>query len=108
MAISDSVSAPSSIKKVNEGMRLCLLHFNSWTASHVRRNGNMVARQLAKHAKLVDDCTVWVEDTPFVSKQVLMDVIVEVGRVWLELPSPIILLNQIQAEIGRASCRERV
>ena len=35
----------------------------------------MVARQLAKHAKLVDDCTVWVEDTPFVSKQVLMDVI---------------------------------
>ena len=75
MAISDSVSAPSSIKKVNEGMRLCLLHFNSWTASHVGRNGNMVARQLAKHAKLVDDYTVWVEDTPFVSKQVLMDVI---------------------------------
>ena len=43
MAISDSASAPSSIKKVIEGMRLCLLHFNSWTASHVGRNGNMVA-----------------------------------------------------------------
>ena len=26
--------------------------------------------------------------------------IVEVGRVWLELPSPIILLNQIQAVLG--------
>ena len=25
---------------------------------------------------------------------------VEVGRVWLELPSPIILLNQIQAVLG--------
>ena len=25
---------------------------------------------------------------------------VEVGRVWLELPSPIILLNQIQAVFG--------
>ena len=29
MAISDSISAPSSIKKVIEGMHLCLLHFNS-------------------------------------------------------------------------------
>ena len=28
------------------------------------------------------------------------DVNVEVGRVWLELPSPIILLNQIQAVLG--------
>ena len=27
-------------------------------------------------------------------------VVVEVGRVWLELPSPIILLNQIQAVLG--------
>ena len=27
-------------------------------------------------------------------------VLVEVGRVWLELPSPIILLNQIQAVLG--------
>ena len=26
--------------------------------------------------------------------------IVEVGRVWLELPSPIILLSQIQAVLG--------
>ena len=26
--------------------------------------------------------------------------LVEVGRVWLELPSPIILLNQIQAVLG--------
>ena len=25
---------------------------------------------------------------------------VEMGRVWLELPSPIILLNQIQAVLG--------
>ena len=25
---------------------------------------------------------------------------VEVGRVWLELPNPIILLNQIQAVLG--------
>ncbi|XP_050290607.1 uncharacterized protein LOC126728897 [Quercus robur] len=76
MAISDSSSAPSSIKKVIEGMRLCLLHFNYWTASHVGRNGNMVAHQLAKHALFEDECTVWVEDTPlFVSNQVLMDVI---------------------------------
>ena len=76
MAISDSTSAPSSIKKVIEGMRLCLLHFNYWTASHVGRNGNMVAHHLAKQALFEDDCTVWVEDTPhFVSQQVLMDVI---------------------------------
>ena len=75
MAISDTVSAPSLIRKVIEEMRLWLLQFNSWTASHVGRNGNMVAHQLAKHAKFEDEC-VWVEDTPsFVSKQVLMDVI---------------------------------
>ena len=61
--------------KVIEEMRLWLLQFNSWTTSHVGRNGNMVAHQLAKHAKFEDEC-VWVEDTPtFVSKQVLMDVI---------------------------------
>ena len=61
--------------KVIEEMRLWLLQFNSWTASHVGRNGNMVAQQLAKHAKFEDEC-VWVEDTPpFVSTQVLMDVI---------------------------------
>ena len=28
------------------------------------------------------------------------EVVVEVGRVWLELPSPIILLNQIQTVLG--------
>ena len=37
--------------------------------------------------------------------QILIDIVqelasVEVGRVWLELPSPIILLNQIQAVLG--------
>ena len=30
----------------------------------------------------------------------LVIVTVEVGRVWLELPSPIILINQIQAVLG--------
>ncbi|KAK9993954.1 hypothetical protein SO802_023657 [Lithocarpus litseifolius] len=72
MAISDTGSAPSSICKLIEGMRLWLLQFKSWTVSHIgsRRNGNMVAHQLAKHAKFEDECTVWVEDTPaIVSKQ---------------------------------------
>ena len=37
--------------------------------------------------------------------QILIDIVqeltsVEVGRVWLELPSSIILLNQIQAVLG--------
>ena len=34
------------------------------------------------------------------TKVILSVSCVEVGRVWLELPSPIILLNQIQAILG--------
>ena len=74
-AFTDAGPPPSLISKVIEGANLWLQHFQSWEASHVGRNGNMAAHLLAKYAKCVDDCIIWVEDTPpIVSKQVLKDV----------------------------------
>ena len=56
----------SSIRKVIEGIEWSLRQFSSWKAVHTRRGYNRAAHILAKNAKGLDDCIVWVEDTPLV------------------------------------------
>ena len=63
-AFTDAGPPPSSISKVFEGANSRLQHFQSWEVSHVGRDGNMAAHILAKYAKCVDECFIWVEDTP--------------------------------------------
>ena len=76
MAFAGSDPGPSSIQKVVEGAKLWLGSFNSWNATHVRRQSNMVAHLLAREAINVNDCVIWVEDTPSViANQIHMDVI---------------------------------
>ena len=51
---------------VIEGIEMSLRQFRSWKAVHIRRGSNRAAHILAKLARGVDDCIVWVEDTPLV------------------------------------------
>lgn len=67
---------PSSIQKVVEGTKLELRCFDAWEVSHTRRGGNSAAHLLARHAKDVDECVIWVEDTPpMIDEQVQYGVI---------------------------------
>ena len=64
------------IHKVVEGSQRCLSHFKTWRAEHVRRNNNRAAHLLARNALFVDDCVIWVEDTPpVIELQIQNDVI---------------------------------
>ena len=66
----------SSIRKVIEGIEWSLRQFSAWKVVHTRRGCNKAAHILAKNAKGLDDCIVWVEDTPLVIKdQIQCDVI---------------------------------
>ena len=56
----------SFIRKVTQGIEMSLRQFRSWKANHISRGSNRVAHILAKHARGVDDCIVWIEDTPLV------------------------------------------
>ena len=49
--------------------------FRAWKSSFTRREGNKAAHQLAKYAKHISDCIIWVEDTPpIIASQILDDV----------------------------------
>ena len=65
----------SCVQKVIEGTRLGLHWFATWEVSHTHRGCNVAAHILARHAKVVRDCDIWVEDTPpMIVDQVLNDV----------------------------------
>ena len=53
----------SCVRKVTEGTRLGLHWFTAWEMSHTRRGCNTAAHFLARHAKFVHDCVIWVENT---------------------------------------------
>ena len=56
--------SPSFISLVVDGIREGLKVFNAWEVSHIRRSGNKAAHILARQAKFLNDCNIWVEDTP--------------------------------------------
>ena len=65
----------SSIRKVVEGILVDLRKFNSWDVNHTRRSGNNAAHILARQAKCLNMCNIWVEDTPpSIAYQVQSDV----------------------------------
>ena len=60
----------SSVQKVIEGTRLGLRWF-----AHTRRGCNTAAHIMARHAKFVNECDIWMEDIPpMIVDQVLNDV----------------------------------
>ena len=45
-------------------MKIYSSHFQRVLYSHVKRNNNSVAHNLARHAISIPDCQVWMEDVP--------------------------------------------
>ncbi|KAK9986859.1 hypothetical protein SO802_031810 [Lithocarpus litseifolius] len=65
----------SSVQKVIKGTKLGLSWFVVWEVSYTRRGCNSVAYILARHDKFVHECDIWVEDTPpMIVDQVVNDV----------------------------------
>lgn len=51
----------SSIHKVIEGTKMELHGFDIWEVNHIYRAKNSAAHIMAKHAKFISDCCIWVE-----------------------------------------------
>ena len=67
--------SPSSIRKIIEGIMLGLRCFKAWEVSHTRRSGNCAAHIMARQAKFLNKCNIWVEETPpMIADQIQSDV----------------------------------
>ena len=65
----------SSIHKVIEGTKMGLICFDSWEMKYINKKSNYVAHLIARYAKFITDCRIWVENTPpVIANQVLLDV----------------------------------
>lgn len=65
----------NSIQKVIEGIKEGLKCFKAWEVTHTRRSRNTTARIMARNAKFLNDCNIWVEDTPpIIANQIQRDV----------------------------------
>ena len=65
----------NSVQKVIEGTRLGLRWFAAWEVAHTRRGYNTAAHIMARYAKFVNECDIWMEDIPpMIVDQVLNDV----------------------------------
>ena len=74
-ALQNPKTCPWPIQKVVEGAMLSSSCFKVWIASHVGRNGNEAVHLMAKMAKSLLDCKIWVDDTlPIIADQALQDV----------------------------------
>ena len=71
------VDAPATpILKIVEGARNYLQMFCSWKAVHTNRRNNTAVHLLAREPKNVNDCVIWVKDSPpCIENQILNDVI---------------------------------
>lgn len=75
-ALECETPAPISIQQVITRAKMWLPTFTSWETSFTWRNNNVAAHLMAKHAKDVIDCMIWVEDTsPIIIPQILSDVL---------------------------------
>ncbi|XVF13195.1 hypothetical protein REPUB_Repub08aG0187200 [Reevesia pubescens] len=63
-AVNSSSTNNSITGWIVESIKVLAQSFHLFKLNHVRRNGNVVAHSLAKHAKEVDDYEAWMEDTP--------------------------------------------
>ncbi|XP_075669695.1 uncharacterized protein LOC142639391 [Castanea sativa] len=63
-ALSGHTSPPSSIQHIIAGAQLWASSFSAWKSTHVRRNCNQAAHLMARNAKSIFECIIWVEDTP--------------------------------------------
>ena len=54
---------PTSIQMIKTGARQWRQIVHDWKISYVRRTGNYATHLMARNAKLISDCIVWVEDT---------------------------------------------
>ena len=66
---------PSSIASVVQGMLDMSGDFRSVRYSHIRRQGNVLAHILAKHASGITDYIAWIEEDPcYIAQALIHDV----------------------------------
>ena len=74
-AIANHDSGPIQVQNLIAGIKSWESKFRVWQSSFTRRDRNKVAHQMAKYAKHIFDCIIWVEDTPpIIASQILHDV----------------------------------
>ena len=74
-AIASQDPGPIQIQQLVTSIKSWVPKFRAWKTSCTRREGNKAAHLMAKHAKQISECTIWVEDTPpIIMSQVLNDI----------------------------------
>ena len=74
-AIANHGPGPIQIQHIVTGIKSWEPKFRAWKTSFMRKEGNKAAHLMAKHAKQISKCTIWVKDTPpIIVSQILNDV----------------------------------
>ena len=63
-ALNRRTNTPLPIQQIILGAQTWLPNFRSWKAIFAQRDCNKAAHLMARHAKDIVDCLIWVEDTP--------------------------------------------
>ena len=71
-ALSGNSHAASTIATLIYGMQVTSFEFWNVLFSHIRRNGNILAHQLAKHTLGIFDFSIWIEESPCFLVQALL------------------------------------
>ena len=71
-ALRELSPSPQSVVSIVEGILDLVKEFRSVQFSHTRRQGNIFAHILAKHAFSIADFTVWIEENPYFIKEALI------------------------------------
>ena len=74
-AIANHDSGPIQVQNLIAGIKSWESKFRVWQSSFTCRDENKAAHQMAKYAKHIFDCIIWVEDIPsIIASQILHDV----------------------------------